>query len=130
MLIKMDKTIFSSEVETYQNYQTLTGTISITGTVPAVSSLVFNAYFPYERGKTKADIYVKNLTTGVKRPMTGGIRQVPYTFAGSEIISQLASYGGQFISVSIQIANNTGSPIVLIAQTLEVSVVLYELPQA
>lgn len=129
--LKMDKIIMSSDVETYLNYETVTITITISGTVANGNSTVFSGYIPYARSKTRADIYVKNLNTNIKRPLWGGIRQGPYQSTGAgEIYTQFASYGGDTISVSLTVSNNTGGPVVLTTQIMEVTAVLVEVPQA
>lgn len=127
--LKLDQVLFSSNIETYINYDTLTSNIVISGSVADGATTDFSTSIPYTRNKTRADIYLRNLTTGVKRPISGGVRQSPYTFTSSEVCNQRALYNGSAITVTLSIFNGTGGTISLVNQTIEVSAVLYEVPQ-
>lgn len=126
--IKLDKVILTNLVETYLNYDTLASNILISGNLAAGATQTFSTTIPYVRGKTRADLYARNTTTNIKRPVTGGARQHPYTYAGAETCDQGASYDGTNITVSFTIRNGTGAVISLTSQTMEISAVLYEVP--
>ena len=126
--IKPDLIRLTSLLDTYLNYGTLVETVTISGSVADGATANFSVSFPYERSKTRADIYAKNLTTGIKRPLSGGTRQGPYTFTSSEVFTQTASYNGNVLTVTFSVFNGTGGGITLVTQTMEVSAVLYEVP--
>lgn len=126
--LRLDKVLLTNLVDTYLNYGTLTSPIVISGSVADGATATFSTSIPYTRTKTKADLYAKNLTTGVKRPISGGYRQSPYTFTSTETASVAANYVGGVITVTFSIFNGTGGPITLVTQTMEISAVLYEVP--
>lgn len=128
MQIKPDIIIEASFLDTYINYDTLSTDVIISGGLAAGDSVTFSGTIPYTRDNTRADIYVKNMSTGIKRPLSGGPRQTPYTFASSETCSQRAQYSSGNIVVYFDIYNGTGAPIVLTTQTLQVTAVLIRYP--
>lgn len=128
MQLKLDKVQLASGLDTYTNYETLTNDVLITGTVPATSSLLFVTNFPYDRSNTRADIYARNETTGFKRPLNGGFRQSPYVPKANETCTQAVYYSDDKVYVSFEISDNAGASITLNDQTLEVNVVLYQVP--
>ncbi len=126
--IRPDTVILASMIDTYKNYDTLKGTINISGTIANGATANFSTTIPYSRGKTRADLYAQNLTSGEKRPVSGGSRQTPYSTVSSEVCTQLATYSGTEITVTFSIFNGTGSSINLTAQDIEITAVLYEVP--
>jgi len=126
--LRLDKVALTSLVETYINYGTLKSTIAISGSVPASTTTNFSTTIAYDRDKTRADIYARNTTTGIKRPVTGGLRVTPYVAAGAETCNQFATYVANVITVTFSVVNNTGSPINLTTQDIEISAVLYQVP--
>lgn len=128
MRLNPDKIQMTSLLDTYINYNTLTTTVNISGGVADTVTVDFTGTILYDRQKTRADIYARNTTTNVKRPVTGGIRQAPYTAVSTETCNQVAHYDGSQITVTFSITNNTGGAIVLTAQSIEVSAVLYHVP--
>ena len=128
LLLKPDKILVTSLFDTYINYETLTTNIIISGNVADTATATFSGNIVYDRQKTRADVYARNTTTNIKRPVTGGIRQSPYTFVSTETCSQTATYNGSQITVTFSVFNGTGAPIVRTAQTMEISAVLYEVP--
>lgn len=126
--IKLDKVKYCNLVDTYINYETASANIVVSGSVGAGATATFSVSVPYSRTKTRADIYLKNLTTGVKMPTSQGARVSPYTFAGSETYSHAVSYNGSAVTVTISIFNGGGSPLALTAQTLQAQIVAYHVP--
>lgn len=126
--VKPDNVVMASFIDTYINYDTISTNVLISGSVNNGASAIFTGELEYPRENTRADLYSRNKTTGVKRPISGGPRQSPYTFVSSEICTQGAIYGGNAILVSFVVTNNTGVTIVLTTQTLEITAVLYEVP--
>lgn len=126
--IRLDKVQFYSNMETYLNYTTLTSNISVSGNIADGATSTFSTSITYARSKTRADLYAKNLNTGTKMSLVGGPRIHPYQFVSSEVATLWATYTGSTISIFLAVTNNTGAAINLIAQTLEISAVLYEVP--
>lgn len=126
--LKLDKVNLTSLVDTYINYDTLKTSIAISGGVANGATANFAGTILYDRAKTRADVYARNTTTGIKKPITGGIRQHPYTYVSTETCSQVATIAGNTITVTFSIFNGTGAGITLTTQTMEVSAVLYEVP--
>lgn len=127
-LLRLDKVLLTNLVDTYLNYGTLTSPIVISGSVADGATSTFSTPIAYTRDKTRADLYARNLTTDVKRPISGGYRQSPYTFVSTETASVSASYASDVITVTFSIFNGTGGPITLVTQTIEISAVLQEVP--
>lgn len=132
MLIKPDNIQFCSLIDTYYNYVTYTDSIAINGSVGAMSLVTFSKKIYFANVNTRADLYLKNLNTGIKQPMDGGDRILPYQFAGSEIARQYAVYvphpTDPYVEVGVTVTNNTGAPITLTTQTLEITATLYLIP--
>lgn len=128
--VKLDQVRYTDLVDTYINYETSTADIVISGTVASGATATFTGNIPYSRSKTRADIYLKNLTTGKKMPTSMGGRINPYTFASSETCTHTVSYNGTSVTVTIDVFNGTGGPINLTAQTLQAQVVAYYVPYA
>lgn len=130
--IKPDNVQFCSFIDTYYNYATKTGNIVVSGSVPAVSVLTFRTLITMTSTNTRADVYLKNLNTGIKKPMDNGERITPYQYAASEVVRQYVIYvsnvAAPYVEVGITITNTTGAPIVLTTQTLEASAVMYLVP--
>lgn len=127
-MIKPDMVQFASAIDTFLNYETTTANVTISGSVADGNSKIFQTTIPYSRQKTRADIYVKNMNTGVKRPINGGPRTAPYQYVSFETIDQYAQYNSNSIIVTFVVTNNTGGLINLTSQTFQVSVVLYVVP--
>ena len=128
MAVKLDQVKYFNQVDTYVNYATYTSDIVITGSVGAGATGTYSATIPYARAKTRADIYLKNLSSGLKAPANQGARVGVYTFAGSEVYSHTVSYNGSSVTVTISIFNGGGAPLSLTAQTIQAQVVAYEVP--
>lgn len=130
--IRPDDTLFFSNIDTYLNYDTLTGTVAISGSILNGNSTTFSVNIPYTRANTRADAYAKNLNTGIKRPIAGATKLPPYQFVSSETVAQLTVYneiaGVDTIRYELVVTNNTGGTIVLTNQTFEITVVLYRVP--
>lgn len=127
-MIRPDKVQFASSIDTYLNYATETADITISGSLPNLAFVSFEATIPYTRVKTRADLYLRNLNNGVKRPVNGGPRQSPYIPVSSETCDQYAQYGSNTVVISLIITNNTGSTINLTPQTIRASAVFYVVP--
>lgn len=126
--IKLDKVKYTNLVDTYINYATTTADIVISGSIPDGVSQDFTVVVPYAREKTRADVYLQNLTTGQKQPTSIGARINPYQFASTETASHSVTYSGSNIIVTVTVANFTGSTVSLVAQTLRATVVQYLVP--
>lgn len=130
--LKPDITSYTSQLEAYGNYATLTGNIIVSGSVLNGNTAVFDVTIPYTRSNTRADVYLKNASTGKKVLFNNGVRMSTfenvYQFVSSEVCYRSVAYTSTTIVVGINIVNNTGGTIVLTNQTLEVSVVLYDAP--
>ena len=130
--VKPDTTNYTSQLEAYGNYATLTGVITISGSILNGNTSVFDVTIPYTRSNTRADTYLKNASTGKKTLFNGGVRMSPfenvYQFVSTEVCYRSVAYTSSEIVVGLSIYNGTGGTIVLTNQTLEVSVVLYDAP--
>lgn len=127
--IRLDKTQFFSNLETYLNYGTLIApNIVATGVIPAYGSLVFATGVNFNRAKTRSDVYAKNLSTGIKMPIVGGARVNPYAEPPGITASLISGSGVNSVSAKLLLNNNTGSAINIGSQTIEISVVVYNVP--
>ena len=125
--LKLDQIQFCSEVDSYINYDTKTASMNVSGSVVNLGQATFSVSIPYSNPRTKADVYAKNLNTNIKMAV-GSPRVHPYTYASFEIARLQSSYNGTNITVTLTITNNTGGTINLVAQTIEISAVLVEVP--
>lgn len=126
--LRLDKVQLTNLLETYINYDTLKSNIVISGNIAIAGTATFSTTIPYTVNKTRADVYARNTTTGVKRPVTGGLRQSPYVPVSTETCNVFATYANNLITVTFSIFNNTGALLALTTQTIEISAVLYEVP--
>jgi len=127
--IKPDKIIFYSGVDTYLNFQTYTGDIVISGTVANGASESFETVISVPQSNTRADVYLQNLNTGIKRPIENGLRLAPYQNVSTEVCRAFALFGsGNQVTVFLSITNNTGATITLTNQTIRATIVAYVIP--
>lgn len=128
-LLRLDKVQFSSQVDTYLNYDTMTSDLVITGNVSNGTTVTFETEFSYDRTKTRADIYGLNTTTNAKQLITNGRRIHHYFYVSSEVAEWYATYSATNVIVQFRITNNTGGLIALVDQTITIQAILYEVPQ-
>ncbi len=131
---KLDKIIHTTSFEAYKNYLTIDSSIAIPAVVvPNGDGELYSATVDFTRGGTRADIYVDNgtskaLLSGVgARAALGDI----YQFTSFETINSNILYLNGItdsIYIEVTIENNTGGPITLVAQTLNLTVVQYDAP--
>lgn len=128
--IRLDRVVFSTLHEAYQNYGTGSDDIVVAATPLADgSSRTISVVIPYERGGTRADIYA---TRGSVRTLvsTGGraAASAVYNFKSTEIVRFDTTYGASSITVALVITNDTGSSVTPNAQTITIDVVKYDAP--
>lgn len=128
MRIRLDKIQLFSSLETYLNYETSGSNIVATGTIPASSGVVFGTVVNIDRANTRQDVYAKNLGTGTKMPVIGGPRVNPYTPVAGIQASLITGSDSTSVTTRLLLFNTTGSPINVGSQTLEISVVQYQVP--
>lgn len=129
MQIRPDSLIFASILDTYLNYATYTGNIVISGTVANGASVSFETVITTPKNNTRADIYLQNLNTGIKRPIENGLRLAPYQNVSTEVCRAFAIFNpSNQITVSLSITNNTGGTITLTNQTIRATIVAYSIP--
>lgn len=129
MSIRLDRVAFSTLHEAPRNYDTKTGDINISGTVGAGATQNFSTIMTYERGGTRADVYLDG--NSVKTLANTGSRaseEVYQRATPDETFSVLVEYSTSSITVTVSIQNGTGSPITLTTQTITASAVLYDMP--
>src|SRR5690554_156109 len=117
--LKPDMINMTSQVDTYLNYGNFFGDIVISGTVVNGATSVFSVTIDYSRGKTRADLYTKNMTTLTKIPFKNP-RGTAYTHNSSETATMFMNYANNQITATLSIFNGTGSSITLTPQTLRV----------
>jgi hypothetical protein len=128
MPIRIDKVIFSTLHESYKNYDTVSSTISISGTVANGATANFTATLAYARTGTRADVYLDGHSTKVLANAGDRATSDVYQFISSETFATRVVYSITDITVTISIFNGTGGPISLTSQTIVVSAVLYDAP--
>lgn len=138
MPIRLDKVDFSTLHEAPKNYDLKTDSLVLTDDIlppgfsqnyPLDSGGSFAPMsIPYSRGGTKADIYLDG--NNVRVLANVGSRAVGdvYQFKSSETFSVLVNYTTTDIELTFTIFNGTGSSVTLKPQTINVEVVLYDMP--
>lgn len=131
--IRIDRVIFSSYHEAYQNYDNPAPQNIVVATTSLANGATRNisVTIPYTRANTRADVYatrgdVKTLVSVGGRAAASSI----YQFVSNEIATFDVRYTSTDITVILSITNNTGSSINPIAQTIAISVVQYQAPIA
>ena len=126
--VRLDKVQFFSNLETYLNNSTLKSNIVASGVIPANSGVIFATGVNFVSGRTRTDSYARNLGTGIKMPIIGGARVNPYTPVAGIQASLTSSSDALSVSARLLLFNTTGAPINVGSQTLEISVVVYNVP--
>lgn len=132
--IKPDAIVYSNLTEAYLNYDRVPQSISIPAdNIADGASSTYTTVIPYTRNNTRADVYLEG--NNMRVPANGGYRistQLPtytvYQYTSSETVNVSIAYGSTTITVSLVISNNTGSPITLVAQSIQASAVMYDAP--
>jgi hypothetical protein len=128
MSIRPDGINFLSTLPNYINIGNPTGDIVISGSIPDGGGQVFSVTISVSRQNTRSDIYGTNTNTGIKQLLSGTNFPVIYQNAGGEAVNSGVLYGVDSITVEITVENNTGSPVLLIDQTIGIQVVEYSIP--
>lgn len=128
MQIKPDNVLLTSLLETYLNYDTKTGTITISGSVANLGTANFTTTIAVGRSQSIADIYAINRNTGLKMSLNAGSIHHPYQDVSSENHAHSINYTDGIITVTLSVSNFTGAGIVLTSQVWDVVVVLYNVP--
>lgn len=138
MPYKIDKTSFTTQVGTYQVYETWKIPVVISGSIPNLNYNSYVAGFTFTQDNAKARAYVQN-AAGLRAPITGGVRMSNYSpsyeiynFASTEYIETDMYYlaGGDQVYVAIYIFNLTGGTVNLVTQTIDIIVEFYDGPVA
>lgn len=128
MGIRPDGINFLSTLPAYINFDNAIGNIAISGTIANGASQVFSTTIPTSRNNTRFDVYGVNQNTNLKALFSNNTVPVIYQFVGLEAVNSFIDYTSTNIVVNIEVRNNTGSSINLVAQTIAVTVVQYQIP--
>jgi hypothetical protein len=136
MGLRLDQVQFASSLPNYINIGTVTGTISISGTVANSTTTNFTTSITVSNKNNRSDIYASNAANGTKQLISGsnylsndvspggGV----YQHKSSEFIQLKTSQSSGNVSVTISVNNFTGASVTLITQTITIEVVQYMLP--
>jgi len=128
MGLRLDKVLFSTLHESYKNYDTVSGSIAISGSIANGATANFTAVLPYTRTGTRADVYLDGHSIKVLANAGDRATSDVYQFVSSETFATKVIYSTTDITVTISIFNGTGGSINLTSQTITVSAVLYDAP--
>lgn len=124
--IKLDEIQFSSFTEPYINFESLSSTITISGSVANGATANFSATLTPTRNDVIADVYATNRNTGVKMVLNAGSIHHPYQAVSTESDSHSLTFNGTSITITVTIDNFTGAGINLTSQIWDITAVLYE----
>lgn len=127
-MIKPDNIQFLSTLPNYINIANSPGTISISGTLPDTAVQDYSVTISTSRNNTRFDVYGTNQNTQTKQLFSNTTVPVNYQNSGGELANIIISYAPTQMSVTIELTNNTGSPITLINQTFGINIVQYQIP--
>lgn len=128
MGIRPDGISFLSTLPNYINFDDATGSIAISGAIADGASQIFSTTISTSRNNTRFDVYGVNQNTSLKALFSNNTVPVIYQFVSLEAVNSFIGYTSTSIVVNIEVRNNTGSPINLVAQTIAVTVVQYQIP--
>jgi hypothetical protein len=136
MNIRPDNIQLLTSIPAYINVGTTSGNIVISGTYATATSTNFTVSVPVKINGNRFDIYGKNMNNGLKQLLStsnfisndtaigGGI----YQHKTTEFVQLLTSQVNGSVTVTITVNNNSGATITLITQTIQISVVQYQIP--
>lgn len=126
--IRPDSVILTSLIEAYQNFETLTSTMSISGTIANGGGDNFIVVLSATRSNVIGDIYATNQNTGKKMLLNAGNIHHPYQAISTETDAHSISLNDSVITITLSIDNFTGGDITLVDQVWDITAVLYEVP--
>lgn len=132
MKIRPDDISFLSTLPNYINLTfdngSPTGTINVSGNIPDLAVQDFSVTIPTSNLNTRFDVYGVNQNTGTKQLFSNTSFPVIYQNAGGEVANVVTEYSPSSIKVTIELFNGTGAPIALVAQSIVVSIIEYQIP--
>lgn len=129
MGIRPDGISFLSTLPNYINFDDATGSIAISGSIAGGGTTQnFSTTIATSRSNTRFDVFGINQNTNVKALLSNNADPLIYQSAGGEVTELVITYGPTSMTVLIEVTNNTGSPINLIAQAIAITVVQYQIP--
>lgn len=128
MQIKPDKTHFTSAIDTFLNYETVTDSIVISGGMTAGDTLVFSANIDVSESNTLAMVFAENQNTGKKMSLNAGSVHNPFQAVSTEIARHSMNISGGVLSVDVSVSYSTGPNITLTTQTWTITAVLQRVP--
>lgn len=105
-----------------------TGTISISGTIADGTTTDYSTIITTSANNTRFDIFGTNQNTGIKQLYSNTTFPVNYQNAGGEAAVLVASYSPGSMTVTIELFNGTGGPVILTSQNIVVTIVQYQIP--
>lgn len=129
MQYRYDKLQFSSLLPNWTNIGKVTDTISCSGVIANGSGANFTANLSLLSSSKFSDIYLINQNFNTKTLLESNVSITSlWQYTSSETVTNLATYLGSTLSVTISVANNTGGSITLVNQAYTVEVIEYEMP--
>jgi hypothetical protein len=123
-MIKLDKVSYSSLHESFKNYDTLTGSITISGTIPP-GGTTFSVNIPYTRTDTVAEISFIKSGGSTKRYVDNSYRLLDY--AGGTNAFVFANYASNSVTITIAV-DNPGAGYTPSSETYDFTVEVFEAP--
>ncbi len=125
MKVKPDMIHLTSLFEAFKNYQTTTGTITVSGSIPTAGA-DFYLDIPYTREGSMADIYIGVHGSGVKRLANYAWVFTEYVSGDPDVEGTIyVLYTPGNIRVNISIANFKGVPYASPTRVFDVEAVIF-----
>lgn len=133
MSYKLDKIAYTSQFNVYQMYESWVVPLQISGTVAAGTTKYYGAGFNFTGSPARGNVSIQRHDTGLRAPFNAGERlsrssptYIIFQTSGSEIIRTETTYPtATTFQVILYIDNNTGSPINLISQQVDIIIDFY-----
>jgi hypothetical protein len=132
----VDKTAFTSQTDTYQIFDYYIVPILVSGTVATGTTKYYAAQFTFIGGQLRANTMIRRADTGLRALFNAGTRisdLAPtyeiFQFADFETVScQTRFISSDVFQVALLIQNDTGSPITLVNQEIDILIEFYFAP--
>lgn len=129
--IRLDNVIMTGLFEMWQNIQTVSNSLNISGTIPDGSFEDFTVELDMPDGFSIADVYAESSMGKTYLNNSPRSIELVYDHVSTETARVWVTYQAYTdpkVYITVFIVNNTGSSINLVNQTIEFSAVFYRAP--
>lgn len=126
---RYDQLQFSTAIPNFINIGVVPATISVSGTIAPSGGQTFQTSASLTTFTTFADIKITAQDTNSATYLTNAVAiDVIWNYASTETVQNSVNFVGSVVNISIEVSNNTASPITLVNQVFGIEIIEYQLP--